>query len=140
MAFFRSKKGISVPELAEILDIKYTITITDWEKGKRLPRLKKMIQLSRALEQPISNFIEMKNEKMKHYNVSVFAVNLQKQRTKICFTQEQVVKKLRCRICSIYRWENGKNMPSFNSTWKLSQILECSIDDFFLSTQHENEE
>ncbi len=58
-----------------------------------------------------------------------FSKNLKDLRTKSGLTQEQLAKLLNTEKYTIQKWEQNKNIKTFEILEKLKEILNCSYDD-----------
>lgn len=56
-------------------------------------------------------------------------MSLKEKRLAKNLTQETLAQKLNVRQASVAMWETGKAKPTVNNLLKLSEILNCSVDD-----------
>lgn len=59
-----------------------------------------------------------------------FKDNLRKQRTKNNLSQERLAEKMSVSRQTVSKWENGDTYPSMGHILMLTDILNCSMDDF----------
>lgn len=62
-----------------------------------------------------------------------FGENLRRLREKALITQDQLASELHITHQSISKWENNISLPSIAFCVPLIRILECTLDDLFVS-------
>jgi transcriptional regulator with XRE-family HTH domain len=66
---------------------------------------------------------------------NLFSKNLKALRLDKGFSQKKLASMIDVSQQCISEWENGNNEPTLSSLWKLSEVLEISIDELVGKTQ-----
>ena len=67
----------------------------------------------------------------------MFHINLKNKRLLNNLSQKEVAESLNISHQSVSKWENGDALPSIEYLPKLAELMNCSIDDFFVTAESE---
>lgn len=119
----RKEKGLTLKQIADIMGCSPQL-ISQYESGKRQPKLETIKKIAVALECQVSDIDE---SLYINRRIPYFANALKELRTECSLTQKELAKELHVKEQNIVDWENGEREPYFHVVERIADYFGTSL-------------
>lgn len=119
----RKEKGLTLKQIADILGCSPQL-ISQYESGKRQPKLETKKKIADALNCQVSDIDE---SLYINRRIPYFAYALEELRIERSLTQKELAKELHVKEQNIVDWENGEREPYFHTVERIADYFGTSL-------------